>query len=325
VKIVYRHNPGWERYVAHSPALNLIRAARRDPDFRVEPAGAVGVDPHECDAILTDGLGATASDGCPTLYLVDDIHRFTRAALEDFRDTMARHDLVLNAYRFAVIPRELPHVAEAERAKMVVLPHSVPDDPPPADARACFAVTTDRRNARNYPMLASIADMELPGLRLLPHPGYADPAAMIAAREAWFPTLARHRVGLVGLGYGPGGYALAKYVEFLYAGCLLLAERPGPIDCEILGLRDGVNCFLFDWPEDRDRFLEVYHAAARDFAPFAPIAAAGQVLALERHTARHRLAYLRRIIAFFQRERRPPRPEEQIDLFGSKAEGEVPC
>jgi glycosyltransferase involved in cell wall biosynthesis len=325
-RLLFYLNAGWERYVSHSPCLNLIRAARRHADCHVELTDDLNQSPdvQSFDALIAD-LDFPAErleslpDGVMKICLHDDIHRFTAADFARYRRVVDACDLVLTPYRFAELPATLFHLPPDQRGKYVALPHSIPDEPPPAATERRGACYRDVGAPAVYPFEAGVAALQLPEATVLPHPGRQDAAAMTSARESWFDRLARYRIGIIGLGWGRGGYVLAKYLEFLYAGCLLMGEHPPPIDCEMLGLRDGVNCFLFDWPEDRDRFLEIYHAAARDFAPFAPIAEAGRRLAIERHTASSRLRSIQRIVEFRRQHRRLPRTREAIDLVDGHA------
>jgi len=153
------------------------------------------------------------------------------------------------------------------------------------------------------------------------HPGYQK-ENMRDARERWWSTLATHSIGIVGLGYGSGGYTMAKYVEYLYAGLLLLAERPGPEDCELLGLRHMENCILFDWPAEQRYFVDTYAAALRDFRPFVEIARKGQQLARRRHTAGSRIKYLQIAARGYKATGHAPPWEEQLHWMSASEKSE---
>ena len=308
---------GWLSYLTSSPYLNLWRAAERDQDCVVLGRGLPDEDAkigqHQWSAIVSDSVARSVwPQGPIRIYVENDIHRFNVEALAKARATHEQFDLVLDPYRFASLPEDLLHVPEDERASMVFFPHHVPDDPPPcqsADAAGAFVVAPGAR--RPYPFLHALAALNPDGVHWQAHPGYLI-ADMERERNAWFPTLARYRVGLVGLGWGRGGYVLAKYLEYLYAGLLLVAERPSQIECELLGLRDGMNCLLVDSPQQAADALRQVLLRSDDFAS---IAAAGQALALERHCARHRIAYLKSIVAHYQEHGRVPTTAEQAMMF----------
>jgi hypothetical protein len=247
--------------------------------------------------------------------LWDDIHQYSYAHHLGACTAQASYDMALSAYRFSALPTDLLHLDETKRDAMVIFPHSVPDDPPlpqREDAAGTFVLGSGG-GARAYPFLHAVKAIGLPGITWVSHPGYGNKMAEDQAK--WFPTLSQFRVGIVGLGWGRGGYVLAKYLEYPYAGLLLLAERPSERDCEVLGVRDGENCFLFDWPKDKDRFTTILSESLQDPFPFSEIAAAGQQLALSRHRASLRLGYLKRLIAYYQEHRCVPSVEKQVELF----------
>lgn len=274
------------------------------------------------EVIVTDRARPTyAAADTISAYVADDTHRFTFEDLEALRTVLSTHDMIAAPYLYARHPADLPHFAPEERSNWVAFPHGVPDPVPlPRNADAAprgFAVTPG--HPKPYPTLSALRTLDLPSMTWLAHPGHGgrQADAMRAARDAWWSTLAVHHIGIVGLGWGPGGYALAKYVEYLYAGLLLLAERPNARDCELLGLRHMENCILFDWPTERAFFLDTYQAACRNFNAFASIANAGQRLARRRHSARSRLAYLRRTVSRYRDTGRVPSRDEQFALLAA--------
>lgn len=308
----------WANYVSHSPHANLLAAAKADPDCLCVPFPKTAALPADAEAIVTD----CEQPDCwpadiPSLCVHTDIHRHTPERLDQARAMLGTHNLVLSPLRFARLPDDLPHLGEQERGNMVVFPHCVPDAEPLAycgPKRQALAFAIAPAHPRPYPMLAELQSLWLGGVTWRKHPGY-DLANMEAAKAAWWPTLAQHRIGLVGLGYGTGGYALAKYVEYMHAGLLLIAERPGLEDCRLLGLESGRNCLLFDWPEERGALLATLHDAKDYWDSYAHIAAAGQRTARERHRASLRLGYLRNVVKFYRDFGQAPNANEQMNLF----------
>lgn len=299
-------------WYAYSPFYNLVRAAvecRRADDPRAVLSNAQPRNPCQSRRV--------------SVFLHNDIHRFTAEKLDACRVAAAEYDFSVGPYRFSELPEWPPCLTLEDRKRMVLWPHSVPDETPPSrDDTAGGAFLVEARDAKPYPMVWDVERLNLPGLMVQKHPrNRREPWA--EARKAWFPTLTKHRIGIVGTGWGgSGGYVLAKYLEYLYSGLLLMAERPQPIDCEALGLVDGENCLLFDWPAEKGRFVSTYRDAMRDFMPFAPIAEAGQRLAVDRHGVGRRLEYLEEVLDYFTEYGDVPPVDWQIDAL---TRGGVSC
>ncbi|NLG44816.1 MAG: hypothetical protein GX547_16360 [Phycisphaerae bacterium] len=326
----------WRAYHAHSPYRVLMEAAAYDPHSRLSLYSDAAAPVPEaalagCDGILTDRPRGEDWPDLPTACLINDIHRHTKAKLNDLQTLIRSHTFCLSPYRYAILPDDPPHLTGADLQRMVIFPHCVPDAAPlpfsPCTGPPAFAVAplAPRNAHRPYPMLAALqAGGTVPPIDWAAHPGY-DPAAMAAAQAAWWPTLAAHRIGVVGLGWGRGwgrwGYPLAKYVEYLHAGLLLMAEKPSAEDCTVLGLADRQNCLLFEWPEDEMYFRRrlgcatylAQHEALAD-SDLGRMAAAGQRLARFRHTASARLRYLHALFAEVRRNGIPGY-YDQIPLF----------
>lgn len=290
-------------YIAHSPYLNMVRCVKSHPIA----AKLRGV-------ICKEDRRSPRWDGLVGMYLDNDIHRFSTESLRKFQQDTEAYEFRLCPYAFSILPDWLEHMRPEDRHRMVLCPHTVPDGLPlnrePGEPSG-FMVASG--NKRPYPMLWDVQHRTLSRMTIHRHPGYANPD-QAKHREQWFPMLARHRIGVVGLGWGgPGGYVLAKYMEYMYAGMLLMAERPQGVDCEALGLVDGENCLLFTWPDEAERFETLYESAIVDFSQFESIAAAGQKLAVERHSAERRLDYIERTLDYFIERGGIPPVEWQLE------------
>jgi hypothetical protein len=324
MNILFYLNRFWNHYIGASPFYYLARGAMDDSECTVVWTDDFAVMPPEvelCDVLVTD-IDPTVSSwfgklrkGVVKVCLDGDMHRFTRKECDLYASILPRYDIVLNQYRFSSVESDFYFLLpKKDRLRnLVFFPHLVPDEPCQRRPRELGGIRSGMTGLKPYPFRAWVDSLDLPIDTDLVHPGYSDLNKMRVTRESFFDSLAKHKVHATGLALGEHGYTVAKYFEIPYAGCLLIAEEPPIVDRTALGFRSGKNCFLFRQgdPDLKDLYLDVL----ANWPKYAPIAEAGQQLVMSKHTARHRLAYLKSIVNHFRETGVVPRASEQILLF----------
>ena len=314
MKILVYISSAWQGYISNK-MIALISAMQRDAEFVM----ALDYQCEQCavDAVLSDQYCPPSPPWIPAdavrMRLGGDLHRFSVTEQETIASNAAGYETILTAYRFAA-PVNPPACyywpSESVRSKLVFFPHCVPDgQPPPFNTRE-GGLLSGSDHSDVYPWRAWLKSLDLPCVDVIPHPGYDNPAAMTAARESYFATLSRYAVGFTC--HAILDYTVAKYMEIPYAGCILVAERPNARDTELIGFRDGYNCLFIDG-QDESKVRKVYADILAGGYPY--MAARGQQLVLSRHTASHRLAYMKRLILWYKVHRRVPNYEEHAELF----------
>jgi hypothetical protein len=292
----------------------LLDAMAHDPDFIPGWAYCCQVR-DDIDAVFSDPYSPSLPSWVPKdairIRLTGDLHRFKPTDWPEFAEQSSGYQMLLSAYVFAK-PQQpnIYHWPTAEvREKLVYFPHCVPDAPPPVGTHAGGAVLSGNLDSAVYPWRAWVKSLNLPNVAVLLHPGYDNPGGMKQARESYFTTLAEYKVGLTCNSILD--YTVAKYLEIMYAGCVLIAQRPNDTDAELLRLRDGHNCIFIDGQDEKNLRMWLNF----DRLSMAGMAIRGQEMVMARHTASQRLAYIKRLIRFYRNADRVPSNDEQAELF----------
>ena len=316
MKILFWLSGGWHSYLANSN-IALCEAIENDND--IVPAYGYSTDPRDdLDAVVVDSISVPLPPWLPDdiikFHLGDDLHHFTETARDPFTEAAKAYDILLTPYYFAKPQQPNCYFwpTEETRRKLVWFPHWVPDKQPPISASRGGGVLIGCTDSRVYPWRAWLKSLALPDLTVVQHPGYDDPTAMIASREAFFPTLARHKVGFTDNLILD--YTVAKYFEIPFAGCLLVAQRPNAMDAKLLGFEDSRNCVFIDGQDEQD-VRRVYAMALS--GQYDKVSEHGHWLIRQRHTASCRLAYLKRLILWYKDHRRVPNSDEQAAIFSA--------
>ena len=315
MKLLAWFTNNWQEYLGNAmPAL--IRSMQADPEITVVMNGDA-TNHNDYDAIITDLDGPRIFHrGAIQIAYCEDMHRFTASAARHSWDERAPwYDLILTPYYLATPSKNLYHWPPPEaRAKFVFFPHWVPDEPPPPAGARRGGILSGNLDGRVYPWRAWVKSLNLAGVDILPHPGYDNLGAMSNSRDSYFARLSQYIAGFTCNSILD--YTVAKYFEIPYAGCVLLAAWPNLTDIELLGFVDGVNCLFVG--ENNETYLRkvVTHMLSKNDA--GQVAENGQQLVLSRHTASHRIAYLKRIVRWYQEHRRVPSADEQKELFSER-------
>ena len=305
----------WNGFIDNG-AVAFTDAIRRDPDF--VPAFDYHAEPQAIDAVFCGHHAPPLPPWIPKdavkVRSIGDPHRFNATDRDLFAATCDSFDLVTSMAPYAK-PKQ-PNVyywpSPSVAAKTVFFPAWAPDAPPPHNDHRRGGVVIGASNRTNgvYAWRSWVSTMNLPDVATIPHPGYTSIEDMVSARNCFFAKLAQYKVGFTC--HAILDYTVAKYIEIPYAGCILVAERPNARDTELIGFRDGYNCLFIDG-QDEPRVRKVYADILAGGYPY--MAARGQQLVLSRHTASHRLAYMKRLILWYKVHRRVPNYEEQAELF----------
>lgn len=314
MKILAWFSSRWYDYISNKN-IALCNAIKADPDFVL--AFDYTCEPQDdLDAVFMDVYGPPLPSWvCPetiTLRMTGDMHRFTADSRDAYWSEVMAYDMLVTAYPFAVPqePNRYFWPPQEARDRFVFFPNCVPDAAPTIRQDRCGGLLSGNANPLVYPWRAWVASLDLPEVTIIPHPGNADLAKMCAVRDSYFGNLSMRLASFTCNSILD--YTVAKYIEIPYAGCTLIAQRPNATDAEWIGLQDGHNCLWIDGQNEkqlRDAYDMVRNGDGKG------IAEAGQALVLKRHTASCRLAYIKRLVAWYQEHRRVPTSDEQRRLF----------
>lgn len=301
---------GCHTWKSWSPLYNLILALREgglnDQNGKIEIIESIR--PNEKDLMDVDVLLTPVELFPPEILsksnaklkvgLSDDIHRFDKGSFDLFMKQIEQFDLVFGPYKYCDVDLKFVLPKEIRERKMVWLPHNVPSvninrKLAVSLSRSIFCLIVVNTNLSAYPFLQKLDAISIlkEFVYFYPTSSLLDRKQAIEVRNNWWDLLSNARTACCGVGITPiSGYTVAKYNEYRFAGCLLVAEKPIEINRQALMLDHGKNCFLIDY-DNVEEIVDILDWCFRNPQKANVIAINGQEIS-RRFTASNQLRYI---------------------------------
>ncbi len=320
-RILLLSSTPWEKWLNYSPAYWIYLAFEADPDCDISTLDQISkIDLSKYSTIVFNGK-LDFWDKDPFKYdemfknhvkwhIQNDLHCHSL----EIQKTKARHasyvDWITSAYPLSIEETDLHNRKKGKlipiqancpyRHKIIRLPHALLDSFKPVtrllkDRKD--VILTGHRDKNVYPWRVTVQKMY--NLPTLEHPGYdINKMKHNTTHQKYIEVLGQHKVS-----FADGGvvnYAVNKYMEVPFAGCVLICKDIPEIS--LLGFKHGKNCFIVESPLEVGPIL---NDVIKNPDKYQAIANAGQKVVLQNHMAKQRWAYLKGLIRSAENNDRP--------------------